>query len=83
MIKAIIFDLDGTLIQTEVLKATSYARAINFLTKCKVSKDRVLDIFGRFVGLSRQEVVGGLAKHFKFELENALGPATLKALKTC
>jgi beta-phosphoglucomutase-like phosphatase (HAD superfamily) len=81
MIKAIIFDLDGTLIQTEVLKATSYARAINFLTKCKVSKDRVLDIFGHFVGLSRQEVVGGLAKHFKFELENALGASDFEGIK--
>lgn len=27
MIKAIIFDLDGTLVQTEALKAASYARA--------------------------------------------------------
>ena len=27
MIRAVIFDLDGTLVQTETLKAISYARA--------------------------------------------------------
>ncbi len=36
MIKAVIFDLNGTLIQTEVLKARSYAKAINQLTEGKI-----------------------------------------------
>ena len=72
MIKAIIFDLDGTLIQTEVLKATSYAKAIRFLTKGQASENSVLDIFGQFVGLSRSEVVQGLANHFAEQLGNHL-----------
>ena len=37
MIKAIIFDLDGPLVQTEILKAESYAQAIKILTKGSVS----------------------------------------------
>ena len=71
MIKAVIFDLDGTLIQTEVLKAESYARAIAELTGGKVSLEQTLNEFNRFVGLSRQEVVQGLASHFQEELETA------------
>ncbi|MEO0572946.1 MAG: HAD family phosphatase [Bacteroidota bacterium] len=72
MIKAVIFDLDGTLIQTEVLKANSYAFAIHELTKADISKEAVLNIFNTFVGLSRQEVVAGLSKHFKKSLRNHL-----------
>ncbi|TAI48410.1 HAD family hydrolase [Flagellimonas allohymeniacidonis] len=72
MIKAVIFDLDGTLIQTEVLKATSYAKAIHYLTKGQISESNVLDIFGQFVGLSRSEVVRGLANHFSEELGSHL-----------
>jgi beta-phosphoglucomutase-like phosphatase (HAD superfamily) len=68
MIKAIIFDLDGTLIQTEILKAKSYAQAINILTNDRVSVQRVLDGFKNYVGLSRPEVVAGLAEEFKREL---------------
>ncbi|PRX57452.1 HAD family hydrolase [Flagellimonas meridianipacifica] len=72
MIKAVIFDLDGTLIQTEVLKATSYAAAINELTQNKVAKEHVLDVFYQFVGLSRQEVVSGLAKRYMPQLTHFL-----------
>lgn len=68
MIKAIIFDLDGTLIQTEVLKARSYAKAINILTNDAVPVQRVLDCFNTYVGLSRTEVVAGLTKEFHAEL---------------
>ena len=72
MIKAVIFDLDGTLVQTEVLKATSYAVAVNELTQNTVKKETVLDIFYQFVGLSRQEVVRGLADHFRESLKSNL-----------
>lgn len=65
MIKAIIFDLDGTLIQTEILKAKSYAMAINVLTEGEVAVKRLMDGFGRYVGLSRYEVVSGLVREFK------------------
>nr|WP_299339406.1 HAD family phosphatase [Allomuricauda sp.] len=81
MIKAIIFDLDGTLIQTEVLKATSYARAIHSLTSGQTSEETVLDIFNRFVGLSRQEVVNGLAQYFKFVLERNLNTSNMEEIQ--
>lgn len=69
MIKVIIFDLDGTLIQTEVLKARSYARAIHRLTKNTVPEEKVLAGFSKFVGLSRMEVVLGLTNDFQEELK--------------
>ncbi|MEK6153982.1 HAD family phosphatase [Flavobacteriaceae bacterium 3-367] len=81
MIKAIIFDLDGTLIQTEVLKATSYAQAINQLTQGDIGEQIVLDSFGQFVGLSRKEVVHGLTQHFVTELGNHLKTSNLQVIQ--
>lgn len=81
MIKAIIFDLDGTLIQTEVLKASSYAQAIYHLTQKGISEEQVLDIFGKFVGLSRKEVVRGLVEHFEAELENKLKTSNIRLIQ--
>ena len=81
MIKAVIFDLDGTLIQTEVLKATSYAVAINTLTQNEVTKKQVLDIFNRFVGLSRHEVVSGLANQFSAALKKSLGLNKIESIE--
>ncbi|UII80298.1 HAD family phosphatase [Flagellimonas sp. CMM7] len=70
MIKAVIFDLDGTLVQTEVLKARSYAEAINILTNDAVAVQTVLDSFSKYVGLSRTEVVNGLTKEFGAQLQS-------------
>ncbi len=64
MIKAIIFDLDGTLIQTEVLKASSYAKAVYSITKGEIKEEQVLTAFGKYVGLSRSEVVEGIFIEF-------------------
>ncbi|MDT8394176.1 MAG: HAD family phosphatase [Bacteroidales bacterium] len=72
MIRAIIFDLDGTLIQTEVLKARSYARAIHKLSGQSVTEDEVLKSYKLFVGLSRAEVVDGLSDKFRHELKTSL-----------
>ncbi len=72
MIKAVIFDLDGTLIQTEVLKAQSYAKAVNILTDGAVSEQEVLGVFSKYVGLSRTEVLAGLYNEFKGQLETGL-----------
>ncbi len=72
MIKAIIFDLDGTLIQTEVLKANSYAQAIQVLTKDTISEKQVLAVFEKYVGLSRPEVVKGLYNEFSGPLHKQL-----------
>lgn len=68
MIKAIIFDLDGTLVQTEILKAQSYANALNVLTKGIVPEDKVIVGFKKYVGLSRNEVAKGLVDEFQSEL---------------
>jgi len=79
MIKAIIFDLDGTLIQTEILKAESYAQAISTLTKGAVYAKQVLDKFSSYVGLSRHEVVAGLVNEFYPMLyEQFIGKSTVE-----
>ena len=81
MIKAILFDLDGTLIQTEVLKARSYAEAIHMLTKQSVHKQKVLDCFYKYVGLSRMEVVAGLVKEFEPELKRHFNGNGIEAMQ--
>lgn len=63
MIKALIFDLDGTLVQTEVLKAKSYAKAAVELNP-SLNEDDVVTAFKDFVGLSRKEVAKGLLTRF-------------------
>lgn len=81
MIKAIIFDLDGTLVHTEILKAESYARAIQILTKGSVSRKMVMDSFGKYVGLARSGVVNGLFEEYKKPLSehmDGLHPETVK-----
>ncbi len=49
MIKAFIFDLDGTLVQTEALKAKSYARAAVELDG-GLTEDEVIAAFKDYVG---------------------------------
>jgi len=64
LIKALIFDLDGTLVQTEVLKAESYAKAAVELNPSLKEED-VIEGFKDFVGLSRKEVAKGLLSRFE------------------
>lgn len=66
MIRAVIFDLDGTLVETEELKALSYARAAREL-RPTLAEAEVVDAFGDFVGLSRREVATGLMGRFGLE----------------
>lgn len=68
MIKAIIFDLDGTLVQTEILKAHSYAKAVASLSQNNISKDGVLKNFTNYVGLSRIDVTKNLVKDYWSQL---------------
>jgi len=56
MIRAVVFDLDGTLVQTERLKAISYARAAVALCPYSVGEDEVIEAFQDVVGLPRLEV---------------------------
>jgi beta-phosphoglucomutase len=67
MIRAMIFDLDGTLVQTERLKAISYAKAVIDLCNHTVSEDEAIDAFRDVVGLSRSEVANYLVERFELE----------------
>jgi beta-phosphoglucomutase len=58
-----IFDLDGTLVETERLKALSYARAAAAL-RPEIGPDAVLDAYRMFVGRPREEVAQGLLARF-------------------
>jgi beta-phosphoglucomutase len=66
MIRAFVFDLDGTLVETEELKALSYARAATAL-RPDLNEGEVIAAFGDLVGLSRQEVAVGLMRRFGLE----------------
>jgi len=65
VIRAFVFDLDGTLVETEKLKALSYARAATEL-RPELNEGEVVAAFGDFVGLSRQEVAVGLMRRLVF-----------------
>ncbi len=67
MIRAVIFDLDGTLVQTETLKALSYARAAVELSPQNLTEAEVVEGFKDVVGLSRQEVAQRLMHRFGLE----------------
>jgi len=64
MIKAMIFDLDGTLVKTERLKALSYARAAVQLCPDDISEAAVIEAFKDVVGLSRRDVASALVERF-------------------
>lgn len=62
-----IFDLDGTLVQTERLKAISYARAAIELRPDGLKEEEVIEYFKEVVGRSRQEVALALIERFGLE----------------
>lgn len=64
MINAMIFDLDGTLVQTERLKAISYSKAAMELRPDAVMENAVMIAFRDVVGLSRNEVATALVERF-------------------
>jgi beta-phosphoglucomutase len=64
VIRAMIFDLDGTLVQTERLKALSYARAAVELCPYTLGEAEVVEAFKEVVGLPRREVAQGLIEQF-------------------
>ncbi len=67
MIRAMIFDLDGTLVQTEKLKALSYAKAVVELCPQEIQEAQVIEAFKDVVGLSRKEVADRLIERFGLE----------------
>lgn len=56
MIRAMSFHMDGTLVQTEKLKALSYALAVTELCGNKIREPEVIDAFRDAVGRSRRDV---------------------------
>ena len=64
MIRAMIFDLDGTLVQTEKLKALSYAKATVELCPHTVTEDEAIAAFKNAVGLSRREAALKMMEQF-------------------
>lgn len=71
MIQAFIFDLDGTIIDTEKLKAQSYGSAIDELTKGKISVQDVQKDFVNYVGSSRKTVLSKLVNDYYEALKSA------------
>ena len=67
MYEAVIFDLDGTLVQTEKLKAVSYARAAIEMCPRSITEEEVIEAFKEVVGSSRQEVATFLIDRFDLE----------------
>ena len=67
MIRAVVFDLDGTLIHTEELKAQSYAKAAVEIKPNAFSEQTAIEVFKTFVGRSREEVSKGLTDALDLE----------------
>ena len=70
MIKAFVFDLDGTLVQTEILKAHSYAKAVEKLKPGKYKLHDVINFYKKLVGHSREEVASYFLLKYKLEKES-------------
>ena len=66
---AAIFDLDGTLVQTEALKAQSYARAAVELAPDTVREQDVIAAYDEMVGHSREDVAATLLARFGLEAQ--------------
>jgi len=64
MIQTMIFDMDGTLVQTEKLKASSYAKAVADLCPYELREEDVIEAFKDVVGRSRREVATALVDRF-------------------
>lgn len=67
MIRAVIFDLDGTLVQTEKLKALSYAMAVQQLLGNSEPDTRAIEAYREVVGAAREIVSRHLMERLGLE----------------
>ena len=72
MINAIIFDLDGTLVQSEKLKALSYAMAVQRLRRLPEPDNRAIEAYREIVGATRDVASRHIME--SLELESGLRP---------
>jgi HAD superfamily hydrolase (TIGR01509 family) len=66
-IGAFVFDLDGTLVETERLKALSYARVIGTLTGTTVPDQRAIDLYELVIGSADEMVCDRMIEEFNLE----------------
>lgn len=78
-IQAMIFDMDGTLVQTERLKSISYARAVQELCPHPVTIEEVQEVYKEVIGRSREEVATNLVARFDLEPKARQRMAEFKA----
>ena len=62
MIRAFIFDLDGTLVETELLKAKAYAAVSQDLLGLSAPDDRAIDVYRRIVGATDETAARAMVK---------------------
>lgn len=67
MISAVLFDMDGTLVETEELKALSHGRSVAELRPDVPEEDAAAAYADDLVGHSRQEVATALVRRFGLE----------------
>ncbi len=63
-IRAVIFDLDGTLVQTESFKFDSFAHAVHELGAQEWGEIELMEAYKQLVGLPRKQVALGLLQRF-------------------
>ena len=71
-VRAFIFDLDGTLVETERLKAHSYAEVIGALTGANTPDPRAVELYERIVGSTDEMVCRQMID--EFDLVESLEP---------
>ena len=69
MIRAIMFDLDGTLVQTEKLKALSYAVAVQRLRRLSEPEAQATEAYREVVGASREVASRHIMERLGLEAE--------------
>lgn len=69
MIKAVIFDLDGTLVQTEKIKAQAYAEAVQKLRHLAQPDSQAIDAYREIVGAARDVASRHVMEKLRLEKE--------------